>query len=423
MSRGFDAGLQGKAGSVGTQALVSATGFGTAILVARYFPRDEFGIFVVVSSLLNVIGSFQIALLANPFTVLRPQLDPKNDGRYAAANFLLNAGLGVLTVATALAVGLVLRGILLRTMLVFALLNIPYQLNDFERRYLTSLLDIRRLFWLDSATSLLRISAVVAVIISPHRSLELLGLSLALAYTIPLIASRSRLRQRVTVSSVAKHDLRSTIRDNWELGRHNIVEALFFNLSTQYVTLVTAATLGTRDVAILGGFQSIANVINVYLAGLTSYGLSSLSHFRELRQERQWWKEVRSIGGLSMGVSVLIAAVLWLWPSQIAVTVFGEGGFADSAHLLRIFALSILVRSSNVIIGTVLRSAKMQQAIMLGSMASGIASVMLLFFLVGRGGLWGSTVAILAGQAVMLVTMMLYSVPRWKRVWPEFVAP
>ena len=60
---------------------------------------------------------------------------------------------------------------------------------------------------------------------------------------------------------------------------------------------------------------------------------------------------------------------------------------------------------------------------MLGSMTSGIASVILLFFLVGHGGLWGSTVAILAGQAVMFVTMMIYGVPRWKRVWPELAAP
>src|SRR5438128_568038 len=164
MSRWFDAGFQGKAGSVGTQALVSATGFATAILVARYFPREEFGIFVVVSALLNVIGSFQIALLSNPFTVLRPELDPRNDGTYAAANRVLNAALGIATVVIALAVGFGLQGTILRTMVVFALLNIPYQLNDFERRYLISLLNIHRLFWFDSATSVLRLSAVVAVI-------------------------------------------------------------------------------------------------------------------------------------------------------------------------------------------------------------------------------------------------------------------
>src|SRR6266567_3610474 len=419
MSRWFDAGFQGKAGSVVTQGLVSATGFATAIVVARYFPREEFGIFVVVSSLLNVIGSFHIALFANPFTVLRPRVDPNNEGRYAAANFALNAGLGIVVVVVALTVGLMAHGAILRTMLVLAMLNIPYQLNDFERRTLTSLLDIRRLFWLDATTSLLRILAVIASIVSPSRSIEFLGLALALAYTIPLVAVTARVRRGARVPSITRRDLTSTIRDNWALGRHNIVEALFFNLATQYVTLVTAATLGTRDVAILGGFQSIANVINVYLAGLTSYGLSSLSRLRVLRRERQWWTEVRSIAALSMGVSLLVAAALWLWPSSIAVTVFGRGGFADSAHLLRIFALSILVRSSNVIISTVLRSAQMQQAIMLGSTVSGIASVILVFLLIGRGGLWGSTVAILAGQVVMLVTMMLYSLPRWKRVWPE----
>src|SRR2546426_1589201 len=243
MSRWFEAGLQGKAGSVGTQALVSATGFATAILVARYFPREEFGIFVVVSSLLNVIGSFQIALFANPFTVLRPQLDPNNDGRYAATNLLLNAGLGTVMVVAALAVGLLLQGTIFRTMLVFAMLNIPYQLNDFERRYLTSLLDIRRLFWLDATTSLLRLSAVVALIVSPRRSLELLGLTLALAYAIPLIAVTRRVRQGITVPALTKRDLRSTIRNNWQLGRHNIVEALFFNLSTKYVMLVNSAAL------------------------------------------------------------------------------------------------------------------------------------------------------------------------------------
>jgi len=415
--------LEGKGPSVVTQAVVSATGFATAILVARHFPRQEFGIFVVVSSLLNVVGSFQIALLSNPFTVLRPELDPTNNGTYAMANRVLNAALGVSTVAIALVVGFALQGTVLRSMLVFALLNIPYQFNDFERRYLISLLDIRRLFWFDLVTSVLRLAAVVAVIASPYRSIELLGAALALAYTIPLVRSGRRMRFGVAVSSLVTSDLRSTIRHNWELGRHNIVEALFFNLSTQYVTLVTAASLGTKEVAILGGFQSIANVINVYLAGLTSYSLSSLSRLREVRQERQWRNEVRSIGALSMGVSLVIAAVLWLRPSDVALTVFGEGDFAESAHLLKIFALSILVRTSNVIVSTVLRSAKMQQAIMLGSITSGIASVILVFLLVVHGGLWGSTVAILTGQVVMLVTMMLYSVPRWKRVWPGFVAP
>src|SRR5437870_1825266 len=128
MPRWLLANLQGKVASVVAQALVAATGFATAILVARHFPRDEFGVFVVVSSLLNVVGSFQIALLSNPFTVLRPELDPKNDGRYAATNFLLNAALGVSTVAIGLAVGFALQGAILHTMLVFALLNIPYQL-------------------------------------------------------------------------------------------------------------------------------------------------------------------------------------------------------------------------------------------------------------------------------------------------------
>ena len=72
---------------------------------------------------------------------------------------------------------------------------------------------------------------------------------------------------------------------------------------------------------------------------------------------------------------------------------------------------------------SVTTATEMQQAIMVGSTVSGIASVILVFFLIGRGGLWGSTVAILAGQVVMLVTMMWYSVPRWKRVWPELAAP
>ncbi|WP_460226149.1 lipopolysaccharide biosynthesis protein [Aurantivibrio infirmus] len=55
------------------QAILSATNFAINVLLIRYLPIDEFGVYVIVFSLLLFVSSVQAALVCSPLIVIVPQ--------------------------------------------------------------------------------------------------------------------------------------------------------------------------------------------------------------------------------------------------------------------------------------------------------------------------------------------------------------
>jgi O-antigen/teichoic acid export membrane protein len=96
-----------KAGiSVADQGLVSGAGFVLHVLLARWMPQDEYGMFAIVFSIFLFLSGLHNALLLEPMSVLAPNGTPEQLRQYVAhsiwLHFLLTVALSILLLISGL---------------------------------------------------------------------------------------------------------------------------------------------------------------------------------------------------------------------------------------------------------------------------------------------------------------------------------
>ena len=75
-----------------TQSLLSLANFIVGFVVAKYATKSEYGIYVILFSIIGIAGNYQNALVNTPLTVLAPKKDPAEKDL-----FLSGLGFGQMT--------------------------------------------------------------------------------------------------------------------------------------------------------------------------------------------------------------------------------------------------------------------------------------------------------------------------------------
>lgn len=264
------------------QGMLSFTNFLTGVLVARAVTTSEYGVYVLVWSVLMIVLSFYKALVHIPFTVFLPRLTPEEGNRFQGSallqTLLVALAAGLLTMA-AVALGprfgLDAAGQVAAVAGIMALLFGPFLLREFARNALFSRLQFRS----SIGVSLLATGAQLATVGFLFFTGRL-GLVSALWVILgtSVLAAALMLWMHWEQMVVRPRQLLADMQRGWHVSRWSLLNVAGMIGTSQAYPWLLVALSSASDVAVYGAAMAMAGVMAPFLQAANAYVLPRMAH-------------------------------------------------------------------------------------------------------------------------------------------------
>ncbi len=385
--------------SLADQALVSATGFLTTFLIARWSGSTQLGIYALGLSLLLSVLAFQDFLILQPYLIQRhyPEGTPaERAGASLTLNILFSAGsILVLTVA---ALGfLVWRAGPEMVVMTWAIAGIvPFALTrDFARRFDFAHLDMGRVLLLDLAVAIIQLSALGWLgangRVSATSACAALGAACAFPTAIWLYHARVEFTIRL------RH-VRISLKQTWALGKWLLVGRITAQMQG-YITYWLAAAIG--GVAVTGVYaacMSIVGFANPLMIGLSNVFMPKLVLAWKHGGGPGLWHEAIRNTALTAAVMTAFSLAVFFGGEHVMRFLFHGKEFEGHGQTLIVLALATSFGTLGTPASMALATMERPRAIIMVTTIAAVLTVALVWALMTKWGLLGAAYGMLAGN-------------------------
>jgi len=412
--------------SVIDQAIVSGVNFLTALLLARYTGKGEFGAFTLAFATLMLITGLQGALVTGPMAVLGASRDEEGFRSYATA-----LGAAQLAVAAALtAVALVAAGVMyllpsaagLRgTFLGMAVAVFFVLAQEFVRRTLFARLEARGVLVNDIVFRGLQAAGVVALLFLGRRAgagdagwlsgrnvFLLLGGSAALASVLGLWQIR-----RWLGGGLGR--MREHLGENWRFGRWALGAQMGGSLTTMGTKVIVAAFGGLAGAATL-------EAPRLLLAPLQILSIGGRSVLTPRASQKYAEGGKRGLLAFMLPAAVVLGTVFIGYAAVVAIApelwlglLYGDK-YAGAGTILVLWAAVYALMGLKVLPGTTLAVLRRPDAVMYVALSRGALCAVAVTALAAQFGSIGGTAAVLVTEVVAVVSVSLLCLALLRRI-------
>lgn len=400
--RGFNLDLPGLAGwTVLDQCLFGASNLVLNILLARWLPNEQYGVFAAVLSVLFLVGILHAALFVEPMLVLGAKHRDEQDAylRLLLAGHAL-FGIATIGVCAALATFFLWNGHrgLAGILAAFALAA-PCVLASWLTRRIFYLRGAPRMAAFASGLYfvLLLVGVVIANrldVLSAGVSLLVMALASALVSALLLAALPMRLFERIEPTRA-----RRMLQEHWSLSRWLVLVVPFEWIPGNYYYLALPMIAGLGAPALLKAslnlVQPLMQVFAALRIMLTPIFVASIDS--SLRTRRA----VRPTAAM-VGAATLWYALLFFWGDALVALLYGPA-YSEIGPLLRILGLVPVFFALGAVGSALLRARERTgQELAVGIMASGVSLLVGVPLMIEHGAL-GACYALVAAYAAFAV--------------------
>ena len=390
------------------QAVVSASNFFTALVVARYLGIEAFGVFSVVWLIVLFVQSLQIALILMPMLSIGSKKNFYHQVSYYAALWTLQLVFALISAIVA-ALLAAYGGLLVSTgetgatlALPLALTVIASQLHEFVRRacFMLSksatalLIDIVRyigqftMFYYLFARGYGNLAnAFYAVAIS-----ALLGLPVV-AWQLPMPAWRL-----AQILAAAKH--------HWNMSKWLVPSALMQWTSSNFFTLVAGALLGPVAVGAMRAAQNLMGVTHVFFQAMENWATVHASRIYaqyDMARLRVFTHKLLMVSGGTTMLVVLLFAV----PSKFWFTLLYGEEYAPYDWLVVCYGAVYVLVAVSAPLRYSLVALENTRSVFFGYAITTIISAIVVYPLITTFGLLGAMLGIFITQVAMLINFII----------------
>ncbi len=380
------------------QAMISGVNFFTAIFLARFLGRDEFGQFTLVWMTVLFVQSIQMAMIGAPMMSIGIKQSAEDVGAYYRAVIFQqvlfsSVTFGILFLGVKVVVVSMPEWGLVGYAFPLATAGFTFQNQDFLRRYFFSRQLSACAFWNDAVSYLGRIILLGALFftwkISVIDVLWVIALTCAAAMCIGLYRVFSIDRKFSNID-----ELKKVTKRHWNFSKWSTLGELFRWASGDLVYVLVGVIYGRGAVGVLKAVQNITAVFNILFLGMENFvpvqaseryangGVPALQLFT---------KKILIVGCSAVALFALIMAV---FAEQLLNVFYGKDYF-EYAYILQWFSLIYIVAFVGFALRSVLRAIENIKAIFL---SRGLASAFVILFgylFVTRFGLSGALCCLL----------------------------
>lgn len=262
------------------QGLLSIATFVTGILIAKGTSKEEFGVYILCWSFLNISITFSEATISRPFALLLPKLDSKERNTYQGSS-LIHTVLFCTTLSAAMLISLFVVNdrspgrFTFDIILATAITTFPYILRRFMRTSSLARLHISAGVLANAIASGLQILILFLLFRYELISVTFAYYVIAACSSIAAIMIFIKEKQYFSIQLNRVYD--DFIR-SWKTGKWLTVNAGAFTVVSQIYPWLLAIILDMENIAIYGACMSVSAVAAPLLRGLDSYILPRMTH-------------------------------------------------------------------------------------------------------------------------------------------------
>ena len=385
-----------------TQGMLSVTNFIVGFAIAKYATKNEYGLYVILFSIIGIAGNFQNALVNDPMTVLLPKKNAEEKH-----SFLSGLGYGQwLFFIPLVALTLIVVSIysflnkdfsLLKYISVLSIATLTYLLREYFRTVSYTKMQIHLIVKMDVLFMAFMATGICALIlldkVTGSSSIAMLGVGYFVAAVFEYVCAGEVYNAKID-------SIRNSFRETWQYSKWALVGVtsdIFKNRGYIYIVTVSVGLAETADISAARLFLM---PIGLLVASSAKFILAKGADVFHVEGSARFRKIVMTI--IAASIAAWAVYVISLTSVMEYLTSFlGEKYGNIQGHILLwgIYFLVYSIRYQRTNALTVCREFK---ALANYSVISGIVTVGSCLVLTATHGGIGTIMSLIAGELVML---------------------
>lgn len=385
------------------QGIVSMGTFAVSVLVARWLPVVDYGVYALLFGLIVLWNSVQNSLVIYPLSVQGATVNPGEIGLQAFAALTATSAINLPMGILALGVGLWYDRLHLAVTFVLALgLG---QAQEVVRRSLMAQSRHRDALLGDIVSYLGQALVIWFSSFWRPLSLEVVFWSMALTSGMATLVQFVQVRCR----SVSWFQMREWWRGYWLLGRWMLVNNLVNTLSVQAVSWVVAAFHGPTQVAALRAVSNVMGVTHPVLFGVGNIIVPETARVQHERGAHEARRTAFRYGAQGLVVLAPVYLVAIAWPNSVLSIFYGSTStYAGLSLGLQLFAIAYALNYVSSVIASLLNGLQKTQLALKIQLLVAALSALVGLPMAAMGGSLGAIAGILmAAVGRVLISVVL----------------
>jgi O-antigen/teichoic acid export membrane protein len=395
--------------ALGDQAVVSATSFVTAVVIGRVAGPDELAAYSLGLTLVLFVTAAQDSLASTPYAVYGARMGPEARAEYAGSTLAICGAIAALA-ATGLGAGAALAGsdsgrAALRPVFVLLAIVVPaLVLREFARRTAVAHLQMRAALALDGLVAAVQVAGVLWLAsrgeLAATTALAAVGLGSGAGALYWLTRWPALVRVRRT-------SLAAAWQRSWRLGRWVFASRVAGHLNSEVLVLwLLAWWTGSSAAGTFAACLSIAFFANPLVLGTGLFLTPKMAEAFAQGGARAVHDLVARATRL-LGVALLAFVGIVAAAGALALRGLYGAQYEGLGPAVTLVALAIGIGALAICAGSGLLVLERPMLNLASSVLGLAAMVAVAPLLIGRWGVTGAAVSLLAGNLVQLVARVL----------------
>jgi O-antigen/teichoic acid export membrane protein len=381
------------------QAIVSASGFLTTLLIARWSDSTQLGVYALGLSLVLSLLAFQDSFILQPYMIQRHHSEGTAAERAGASltlSILFSAGsILVLTIA---ALGFLVWGagpeIVVMTWAIAAI--VPFALTrDFARRFAFAHLDLGRVVLLDLTAAIIQLSALVWLGASGRMSATSACAAIGAACAFPTAIWLYYARAEFTIR--LPH-VRVVLKQTWALGKWLLAGRITVEVRGYATYWLAAAIGGAAVTGVYAACMSVVGFANPLLMGIANVVMPKLVlAWKRGGGPGLWHEAIRNTALIAALMMAFSLAVLFGGEHVMGILYHGKE-YEGQGQTLIVLVLAMSLGALGNPASTALLTMERPRPALVIVTVEAVVTVALVWVLMTEWGLLGAAYGMLVGS-------------------------
>jgi O-antigen/teichoic acid export membrane protein len=389
-----------------SEGLLSLSNFFLGILVARYAIKSEYGLYVVLFSIIGIIGAYQNALINGPMMVLIHHKNEEEKKIYASSlekgkNYIFLSAIIVLCTVAICYINYIQATELLSThIIIVSIVSFIYLSKEYMRTLCFVSMDTNTILSMDILNVCIIFAGMALCIFTTEISAINAIVILGTGYLISYGYAKQKGEWQLEKENI---DIRKALSENWDYGKWSMTGVTCSLVQDRGYIYIVTFILGLNALADISAARLF--MMPIGLLNLSSTRIAVSKGSKLLSQEKQY--EFR----IFLFYLIITLLLIWfiyfvfiMYYSDIMINILGEK-YANTKNLLIYWGIFFFIYTIRYQLGTglgVYKKFKEMAKIDLVAATVAILSCITLLSYIDRAG---GILSLVLGE---LVAMILY---------------
>jgi O-antigen/teichoic acid export membrane protein len=390
------------------QLVASATNFFTGIIVGRACAQEDFGLYMLGFSIVQIAIRLQTSLVATPYMVFSPRLTGSERSHYGGSTLVHHFGISAAGFILLVASGLLLScgfgpGGLAPVVWALSFTMVLILLREYARSVCFADLRFSTALILDSVAAVLQIGALLALasVGLLHAALVfwVMGIACGVAGLVWLV------RSRLSIRPLKSHVI-SDLRRNWSFGKWIFASSILFDVGIYSYPWILTFFHGPASTGIWAACFGVVAITNPIIIGMVNQVGPEIVHSYADGGIGALKRVVHRTNRVFMLLLAPASVVLLLFGDQLVVLLYGAkyGGYGLVVSLL---AVDIWLSPPRFTLARALFAIERADIEFVTNFAPLVVVVALGLWLVKLYGPFGVAGALLGGNSMAVATKFI----------------